>query len=860
MKGLYIYDTESDGLAGNSIATEDKMTKFHCLLFKEYKKDNWVLFLDYDHEEFAVAKEFAEAKGKNLTLKDIKEFNKWVGEEPEAIGCQNQFGFDLKAFKQVLGTTYSMFPENLNGKPLKLYDTLSMSRTLWPDRMLPYGCAGKIKNPNGGKAKTVGPHSLEAWGYKLANLKVSIEDWRGLPLWKYVDRVWEDVIINELQWEALIKEMSDGRDLGVSWKTALRNGMLTDYLMAEQEEQGVVFNEEKAWELLATVDTMMLEIAGDVEPRLPLKDVPLSRQPNFPKDPFSGDGSIGHHAWNYARNVLGYKLNEDYFTLKAPPKTSFKKDGSISKHGMNYCIKHGVLGTVFMGDFIREQSQKVETTLPLDSESLSKLTQQLKDKYIPPECLKEPMKLSNQEDIKEWLVTRGGWRPSLFNTKDVTRDDRKQQKKESDVEDSVWDYIQDKKDSIYEKFISKEMGFSLKGINNKAHRDFKKAVRKGRFLVTSPKLKDERGELCPNLERIDGAMAKQIVKWLSLRNRRAVIKSLDENKTTGWLNHPRLKIDGKLPARYNGLTNTFRRKHSVIANIPSGDALLAHEMRSLFTVPENHLQLGCDASNLENIVAAWWAWDKGRDNGDYYKIVSVGDPHSTNAVAYSAVAGREVSRGEGKGITYAILYGAGAPKVGTMLGVSKEVGKDAIAAFWDSNLGLKRTKEYLEKQWDSTGKKYIIGIDGRKVMARSKSSLLNLALQSTGAILMDLAGIKFKEKCVTQGIEDNGIARTIYYHDEYQIQVPEDQVRFKWFEDEEDCKQYIKAFNGNPDRKFTLAARVKEKDGKYGAGYCKAGELLIESIEEATAELGAPVVITGEYMLAWESEGWAGAH
>ena len=238
-------------------------------------------------------------------------------------------------------------------------------------------------------------------------------------------------------------------------------------------------------------------------------------------------------------------------------------------------------------------------------------------------------------------------------------------------------------------------------------------------------------------------------------------------KETGWLNHPRLKEDGKLPARYSGLTNTFRRKHSVIANIPSSDALLGHEMRSLFTVPEACLQLGCDASNMENIIAAWWAWEKGQDGGEYYKIVSVGDPHSTNAKAYSVVAGREVGRGEGKGITYAILYGAGAPKVASMLGVSPDQGKDAIAAFWDSNIGLKRTKEYLERQWEKSGKKFIIGIDGRKVMARSKSSLLNLALQSTGAIMMDLAGIKYKEKSLKEGLEDKGVKRTIYYHKQH---------------------------------------------------------------------------------------------
>jgi hypothetical protein len=90
--------------------------------------------------------------------------------------------------------------------------------------------------------------------------------------------------------------------------------------------------------------------------------------------------------------------------------------------------------------------------------------------------------------------------------------------------------------------------------------------------------------------------------------------------------------------------------------------------------------------------------------------------------------------------------------------------------------------------------------------------------------------------------------------------VPLDQIRFKWFSEEEEAEEYRDSFNNNPDRKFTLSANVKEKDGKFGVGYCKAGELLIESIEEATKLLGSPVEITGEYMLGWKEEGWSGAH
>ena len=714
MKGLYIYDTESDGLAGKSIAKDDHMTHFHVMLFKQYAKDDWVIFLDHSHPEFKEAKEFVEKKDVNLRIKDLKCFPEWIEDDPDisAIGCQNQFGFDLLAIADQFGLESSMFPESIGKRKLRLFDTLSMSRALYPDRPLPHGCPAKVKNPAGGKAKTIGSHSLEAWGHKLANQKVQIEDWKGLPLWKYCSRVWEDVIINELQWQALVKESQDGKDKGVDWRVPLQRCAKADYLMVEQEQQGVVFDIEKAWNLLNVVDKHMEDIEAAVEPNLPLREVAESEKPNFPSEPFDKSGNISHWGWNYAKKYLGYEPNEEYFNHVSHPKTAFKKDGSLSKNGYNYCVKMGVEDEEKMPDFIRSQLNKTNTLVPLPDDQMKKLRKQLEDKYIPEHFLKVPMKISNQDSIKEWLVKDQGWRPTIFNTKDITKGSDKKALPEFEKEDKLWDYILDKRESLYVEFLAGELdGIDLRKVKRN-DKNFKKLLKKGRALPTTPKFKDERGKLCPMLEQIQGEMAKEIVTWLSCRNRRSVIKSKDEGKDTGWLNHPRLKLDGKLPARYSGLTPTFRRKHSVIANVPSTDALYGHEMRDLFTVPEGYWQMGIDGSNLEGMVAAEAAYPF--DNGAYYESLS-GDPHTTNALAYSKAAGREVTRSGGKSITYGIMYGAQAPKIAVMLGISRDLGQKVIDAFWNTNFGLKGCKEYLEKFWISTGKKYILGFDKRKI-------------------------------------------------------------------------------------------------------------------------------------------------
>ena len=54
--------------------------------------------------------------------------------------------------------------------------------------------------------------------------------------------------------------------------------------------------------------------------------------------------------------------------------------------------------------------------------------------------------------------------------------------------------------------------------------------RLARALPTSPMLKDTFGHLCPNLEKIDADTAKKIVKWLSLRNRRGVLRPMNEKE------------------------------------------------------------------------------------------------------------------------------------------------------------------------------------------------------------------------------------------------------------------------------------------------------------------------------------------
>lgn len=876
MKGLFIGDAEANGLLS-------EVDLIHCVLFKEYKKDNWNIFLDPQREGYDQAVKFIQSKGKNFKIRTIEELNEWFVTEPKAIAIHNIFGYDLQLFKKMLGTTYDMFADpgcmgTINGKQVNIFDTLSMSRTLYPDRPLPRGCPEMVKNPVTGKMKPVGPHGLEAWGMRVANQKVAIEDWRGLPLWKYCDRIIEDVIINEMVWDALMKEIScesmpddkrfmfkDETDKDqkkfkmINWKNALRRGMLTDYLMIEQEIQGVSFDEEKALKLRDRIDKMMTDIELEVEPKLPKKEMSKSAQPTFPSKPFKGDGSLSGTGWKWLEK-LGYNINWEALEFKGAPSKPFKADGSLTAAAIKYCVEHGVEDESKMGDFIRAQNVKQQGLVPLPPEDMARALMDIKEQKMPDIMI--PMRIGNQDDVKKFLIRDAGWIPTIWRTKDATKDQFKKQRPDSEVDLIVRQYIEDLDQTEYRDLILKSLSITPKQWSDK-EKMFKFFRKKARALPTSPQLKDQQG-LCPNLERVDGEMAKQIVKWLSLRNRRSVLDPLKEEKVdTGWLNHPRLRVDGKLPARYSGITNTGRRKHTIVANVPKPDekVLLGKEMRELFRASEGKYQVGIDGSNLEGMIAAWGAYDF--DGGAYLRIMESGDAHSRNAEAYTKAAGKKVSRGEGKGVTYGIMYGAQAAKIASMLGITLEKAQAVIDAFWDSNIGLKGRKEALEKFWEANGKRFIYGLDGRKIYTRSKHSLLNAYQQNGGAALFDLVGILLHWQLVKKGWYDEGVRRIIYYHDEYQLEVPHKFKKTWTFDNEADAKKFVEACLA---KKMILDGHcVKEgkfkcdpdENGIYTIMYCPVGEMVVRCVEQAARMMKSPVHITGEYLTGMN---WGACH
>lgn len=923
---MWSFDFESSGLL------EDPDLYYHCGLFKELNKNRFMLFLPlndrthYSEEDIEKAKNFILAKKTlykdfEVRIADFSELEGWLTGNsdwsPTALNCHNCYSYDFMLMERLSGIHFDMFRDpkcmgTINDHQVNLFDTLAMSRILWPDRPLPKGCPDSVFNPVTKKMQPVGPHGLMAWGYALGNQKVQIDDWRDLPLWKYVDRVFEDVIIQELLWKELVAE-SKGVFYGksdmqnfmydpakekpkgfkkITWKNALRRGMLQHFLMELQARQGVYFDIDGAIALRDRCDAWMKEIADRVEPQLPLKELSMSQRPKFPEKPFNQDGTISNNGWKWLKDKLGYPVDMSALEFKAPPKRAFTSTGDVSKMGIKWCEEMGCKDPDKMADFLRGYIKGTSTPHPLPKELMDQAISDLQQKRMP-DC-KIPMKISNQDDIKRYLIS-AGWLPTMWRTKDVTKDSKKKALPDADVDARVYAYMDELLESEYcdliinfwnktdAKFQTTVHKFRSFPNSERIKKEvFGKIRRKARALITSPQLKDTFGHLCPNLEKLNGEMAKDIVLWLSLRNRRSVLDPIKEDKVdTGLLNHPRLKIDHKLPAKSSGLTNTSRQKHSICANMPkpSPKVVMGKEMRSLWGVPPGYFEIGIDGSNLEQLIGAWGAFEF--DNGLYYDVVSNGDAHQNNAEAYTKVAGREVSRNDGKPITYGVMYGAQKDKVADMLDISPELGQRVIDALWDANPGLKGRKEDLEKFWEATGKKFIYSFDGHAIWTRSKHSLLNAYQQNGGASLCDLVGILMHHQMVKRGWYDEGVRRIIYYHDEYQLQVP-DTPKYKTvytfdtieeleaFKAEQEAKLHVfdghkykkarKDENGNEvvDRDGnTVYDPILNDDGKLELIWSPVGEMVVHCFWQASKMMGVPFQITGEYLCG---RNWGDCH
>lgn len=202
---------------------------------------------------------------------------------------------------------------------------------------------------------------------------------------------------------------------------------------------------------------------------------------------------------------------------------------------------------------------------------------------------------------------------------------------------------------------------------------------------------------------------------------------------------------------------TGRMTHSKpnVAQVPASRAPYGAECRGCWTVPEGYKLVGFDASGLELRMLAHYMNDE-----EYTNEVINGDIHTAN----QKLAGLE-SRDQAKTFIYALLYGAGDAKLGSVAGGSRATGEGLKKRFMSNLPAFANLKARVASE---AAQGWIRGLDGRRLTVRSEHAALNTLLQSAGAIVMKQALILLDNYGILWGL-DYKIVGNI--HDEVQSEV-----------------------------------------------------------------------------------------
>jgi len=213
--------------------------------------------------------------------------------------------------------------------------------------------------------------------------------------------------------------------------------------------------------------------------------------------------------------------------------------------------------------------------------------------------------------------------------------------------------------------------------------------------------------------------------------------------------------------------NTGRCTHQKpnVAQTPSVGVPYGKECRSLFTVPNGFQLIGCDASGLELRCLAHYIG--AFDEGSFTKQLLHGDIHTYNQKQIGLP-----TRDLAKRVIYGCIYGIGDTRLGAVVGKSSQEGKRIKAKLFEALPALKQLRDNVIIA--TRNKKYLLGLDKRKLIPRSEHSSLNLLIQSCGALIIKMATVILHKKLEEKKYDKNICTMVAHVHDELQLQCKSD--------------------------------------------------------------------------------------
>ena len=253
------------------------------------------------------------------------------------------------------------------------------------------------------------------------------------------------------------------------------------------------------------------------------------------------------------------------------------------------------------------------------------------------------------------------------------------------------------------------------------------------------------------LEGISIPEAKFIAEYLMMQKRIGLIDS--------WLKFVKADSDRVHGAIITNGAVTGRMTHHSpnMGQIPSITKPYGKDCRKLWTVDSGNVLVGTDLAGIELRCLAHYMQDD-----EWQQELLDGDIHTKNQKA----AGLD-TRAQAKTFIYATLYGAGATKIGSIVGGGAKEGQTLLDNFYNNTPKLRRL---LEKVHNISDKGYVPGLDGRRIQVRSQHAALNSLLQGCGAIIAKQWAIESHQEFRRRGIHVKQVA---FVHDEIQIETEE---------------------------------------------------------------------------------------
>ena len=231
-----------------------------------------------------------------------------LSEATELVG-HNIIDYDIPTLEKI----YGWKPR----KNCRTTDTLVKSRLQHPDRKKPSNYTGKG-----------GPHSLEAWGYRVGRGKIDNEVWDVFSP-TILRRCREDVEINYLTDISLSSEA-----VGHNWTEAQWLEQEFQRIVSEQAHYGVEFDSDKATKIYNDLTKYVEDIDKDLVPKLPATIKQIG-QPIM--NPFKKTGG-------YTKRVLDWYYDGQSHELVKGPFTKIEIipfNLSSTMQVKEYLLEHG---------------------------------------------------------------------------------------------------------------------------------------------------------------------------------------------------------------------------------------------------------------------------------------------------------------------------------------------------------------------------------------------------------------------------------------------------------------------------------------------------------------------------------------